>query len=82
MLPLLGVPAEGGSNRYLIAAVTSAVLWMILGWVAEHRAARLPRGGLGGVVARVPAAGGGAWAGAGAALMIAATMVGLGSVLT
>jgi hypothetical protein len=42
IMPLAGVPASGGSDRYLIAGVLSAVLWMVIGFVASRRATRMP----------------------------------------
>jgi hypothetical protein len=42
IMPLAGVPASGGSERYLIAALLSAVLWMVIGVIASRRATRLP----------------------------------------
>src|SRR5688500_7544944 len=32
VLPLLGVPAEGGSGRYAAAGAASAVVWLVIGW--------------------------------------------------
>lgn len=42
VLPITGVPAEGGNTRYLIAVVTSAVMWLVIGSVAARRATKLP----------------------------------------
>ncbi len=79
VLPLLGVPAEGGSTRYLIAAVTSVVLWLVIGWVAGRRASRLPVAGWAEWRREYFPLAIGVWIGASAALIIAGTMVGLGS---
>lgn len=79
VLPLLGVPAEGGSTRYLIAAVASGVLWLGIGWIAGRRAARLPVAGWAEWRREYLPLAIGVWVGAAAALIIAGTMVGLGS---
>jgi hypothetical protein len=42
IMPLAGVPASGGGSRYLVAGVLSAVLWMVIGFIASRRATRLP----------------------------------------
>jgi hypothetical protein len=42
ILPLVGVPAEGGSLRYLTAGALSMVLWLVIGFIASRRATRLP----------------------------------------
>jgi hypothetical protein len=79
VLPLLGVPAEGGSNRYLLAAVASVVLWLAIGWVAARRATRLAVAGWAEWRREYLPLAIGVWVGAAAALVIAGTMVGLGS---
>ena len=38
----LGIPFKGGSGRYLAAAASSAVVWLVLGAVAARRATRSP----------------------------------------
>jgi hypothetical protein len=42
VLPITGVPAEGGEMRYLIAVIASVVLWLVIGGVAARRATRTP----------------------------------------
>jgi hypothetical protein len=79
VLPLVGVPAEGDSTRYLIAVGTSAVLWLVIGWVAARRATRLPVAGWPEWRREYFPLAIGVWVGAIAALVIAGTMVGLGS---
>jgi len=79
VLPLLGVPAEGGTNRYLLAAAASAVLWMAIGWLAGRRASRLPVAGWSEWLREYLPLAIGVWIGAAFALIIAGTMVGLGS---
>jgi hypothetical protein len=41
-LLLLGVPVDGGTPRYAIAAMTSTVLWLGVGAWAAARATRVP----------------------------------------
>lgn len=79
VLPLLGVPAEGGSGRYLLGAVASAAVWLVIGWIAAVRATRLPVAGWAEWRREYFPLAIGVWIGAVAALVIAGTMVGLGS---
>ena len=79
VLPLLGVPAEGGSGRYALAAVASAAVWLVIGWIAARRATRLPVAGWAEWRKEYFPLAVGVWIGAIAALVIAGTMVGLGS---
>lgn len=41
-LPLFGVPAAGGTGRFLLAVVVSAVAWWFVGQVAAARVTRKP----------------------------------------
>jgi hypothetical protein len=41
-LLLLGVPVSGGIARYVVAGVTSFVLWLAIGAWAASRATRVP----------------------------------------
>lgn len=44
-LPLAGIPAAGGSTRWAVAIVSSALLWLLVGVTATRRAAaRVPTG--------------------------------------
>jgi hypothetical protein len=79
VLPLLGVPAEGGSGRYALAAAASAVVWLVIGWIAARRATRLPVAGWAEWRKEYFPLAIGVWTGAIAALIIAGMMVGLGS---
>lgn len=79
VLPLLGVPAEGGSGRYALAGLASTVLWLVIGLVAARRATRLPVAGWAEWRREYFPLAIGVWVGAIAALIIAGTMVGLGS---
>jgi hypothetical protein len=79
VLPLLGVPAEGGTGRYALAAVASVAVWLGIGWVAARRATRLPVAGWAEWRKEYLPLAIGVWIGAIAALVIAGTMVGLGS---
>ncbi|MEY3806005.1 MAG: hypothetical protein RIR69_817 [Actinomycetota bacterium] len=42
VMPILGMPAAGGSSRMLLAVGLSAVLWWLLGQVVASRVARRP----------------------------------------
>lgn len=79
VLPLLGVPAEGGSGRYALAGVSSGVVWLFIGWIAARRATRLPVAGWAEWRKEYFPLAIGVWIGAIAALIIAGMMVGLGS---
>lgn len=79
VLPLVGVPAEGDPTRYLLATGTSALLWLAIGWVAARRATRLPVAGWAEWRREFFPLAIGVWVGAIAALVIAGSMVGLGS---
>ena len=39
-LPAVGLPVAGGSTRWVLAASSSLVLWLALGYVASRRATR------------------------------------------
>jgi len=41
-LPLTGIPVMGGALRWLVAIVTSAIVWMFLGVVAARRSTSRP----------------------------------------
>ena len=41
-LPLLGVPAAGGSTRYMAALVLSGAVWWVLGQLAAARVTKKP----------------------------------------
>ena len=41
-LPLTGIPVMGGALRWLVAIVTSAIVWMFLGLVAARRSTSRP----------------------------------------
>jgi flagellar biosynthesis protein FliR len=42
VMPILGMPAVGGSNRLLLAMALSATLWWIIGQVVATRVAQRP----------------------------------------
>lgn len=42
---LLGVPWEGGTARYLGVLITSALVWLLVGYTAARRATRRPVAG-------------------------------------
>lgn len=42
VMPILGMPAIGGTNRLLIAIGSSCALWLILGQIVGLRVARSP----------------------------------------
>jgi hypothetical protein len=39
---VVGMPWEGGGSRYALMGVTSALIWITLGWIAAKRATRSP----------------------------------------
>jgi hypothetical protein len=79
VLPLVGVPAAGDAARYWIAGAGSAVLWLIIGWLAARRAARLPVAGWAEWRREYLPLAFGVWLGAVGALVIAGVSVGLGT---
>ena len=42
LLPAFGAPIRSGGGLYVLAVVTSAVLWLLIGAVASRRATRGP----------------------------------------
>lgn len=42
VMPVLGVPATGGTGRVLLAVVLSCVLWWLIGQLTAARVARTP----------------------------------------
>ena len=42
VMPILGIPATGGSTRILLAVLASLVLWWFLGQLAAHKASSRP----------------------------------------
>lgn len=71
ILPLAGVPAEGGSDRYLVAVVLSVVLWLVIGAVAARRATARPVAGWADWRSEYLRLAVGAWVGALAAVALA-----------
>jgi hypothetical protein len=39
---VVGMPWEGGTSRYALMVITSAALWVVLGWLAARRATQSP----------------------------------------
>ena len=42
LLPVVGAPLRSGGGLYVLAAVASAVVWLLVGVVASRRATRTP----------------------------------------
>ncbi len=41
-LPMTGIPVMGGAVRWLVAVITSALVWFVVGAVAARRSSRRP----------------------------------------
>lgn len=41
-LPMTGIPVMGGAARWLVAVISSALVWFVVGAVAARRSARRP----------------------------------------
>jgi hypothetical protein len=77
-LPLAGIPAAGGSTRWTVAIVTSALLWLLVAVTATRRAAlRVPTGWREWRREWLPLAAG-VWAGALVALGVAGVAMSVG----
>lgn len=76
VMPILGMPAVGGSSRMLVAAGISAVLWWILGQIVASRVARRPVVGWRDWIKEFVVMSLGLWIGAAAALGLGALLLG------
>lgn len=76
VMPILGMPATGGTSRVLVAVAISAGLWWILGQFVAARVARRPVVGWREWLREFVTMGLGVWIGAACALALGALMLG------
>lgn len=76
VMPLLGMPATGGTARLYLAIVSSAVLWWLLGQVVASRVARRPVVGWREWMREFAVMGLGLWLGAAGGLILGALALG------
>lgn len=76
VMPVVGMPAAGGSGRLLIALAASAALWWTVGQAAAGRATRRPVAGWREWSREFLIVGSGVWAGAIGALVLGAIVLG------
>lgn len=77
VMPILGMPATGGTSRLLTAIAISAALWWVLGQVVATRVARRPVVGWREWLKEFATMGLGLWIGAACALALGALMLGV-----
>lgn len=76
VMPILGMPAAGGTTRLLTAIAASAVLWWLLGQIVASRVARRPVVGWREWLKEFATMGLGLWIGAALALGLGALLLG------
>lgn len=76
VMPVLGMPAAGGSTRLGLAMLLSAVLWWVLGQLAAGRAGRGPVVGWREWAREFVVFGSGVWAGTVGGLLLAGIILG------
>lgn len=76
VMPLLGLPATGGSSRIYIAVAMSAVLWWFLGQIVAARVSRSPVVGWREWLREFAIMGLGLWIGAAGGLLLGAIALG------
>lgn len=76
VMPLLGMPAAGGSTRLYVAIVASAVLWWLLGQIVAARVAKRPVVGWREWLREFVVMGLGLWLGAAGGLLLGALALG------
>lgn len=76
VMPVLGMPATGGSSRLMLAICSSAVLWWFLGQVVAARVTRSPVVGWREWLREFLIVGSGVWAGAAGGLVLGALLLG------
>ena len=75
-LPVFGIPAAGGSGRFLLAVVVSAVVWWFVGQVAAGRVTKRPVVGRREWLVAFAGLGAGLWVGALGGLALGALALG------
>lgn len=76
VMPLLGMPATGGTTRLYVALIASAVLWWLLGQIVAARVARRPVVGWREWLREFVTMGLGLWIGAAGGLLLGALALG------
>ena len=76
-MPILGMPAVGGSARLMVAMAVSAFIWWILGQVVATRVTQRPVVGWREWLKEFVTMSLGVWLGAGLALVIGALALGV-----
>lgn len=76
VMPLLGMPATGGTTRLSLAIISSGVLWWLLGQVVASRVARRPVVGWREWTREFVLMGLGLWLGAAGGLLLGALALG------
>lgn len=76
VMPILGMPATGGTNLLLAAIAASAVVWWLLGQVVASRVTRRPVVGWHEWAREFAIIGVGLWAGAAGGLLLGALVLG------
>lgn len=76
VMPLLGMPATGGTARLYVAIVSSVVVWWLLGQIVAARVARRPVVGWREWIREFALMGVGLWLGAAGGLLLGALALG------
>lgn len=77
VMPILGMPAAGGSARLLAALVLSSVIWWFVGQAVAGRVTRKPVAGWREWTVEFLIVGSGVWAGALGGLVLGAVVLGV-----
>ena len=76
VMPLLGMPATGGSSRLLVAIALSGAMWWLLGPVVAARVTQRPVVGWREWTREFVVMGSGLWVGAAGGLLLGAFLLG------
>ena len=76
VMPLLGMPATGGTTRLFVAIIASGVLWWVLGQIVAARVSKRPVVGWREWLREFVVMGLGLWIGAAGGLMLGALALG------
>jgi hypothetical protein len=76
VMPLLGMPATGGSSRLLVAIALSGAMWWLLGQVVAARVTQRPVVGWREWTREFVVIGSGLWVGAAGGLLLGAFLLG------
>jgi len=77
VMPMLGMPAAGGSTRLMLAIVGSGVLWWLLGQVVAGRVTKRPVVGWREWLREFFVVGLGLWIGAAGGLLLGVLVLGI-----